>query len=194
MCGLKGSGKDTVGAYLVKEHGFERRSFADKLKESAAALFNIEPWQFEEWKNDPDVVVTINRKFYPEQDLNDPGILDIYVEKYQSVRSFLQRYGTESHRDVFGENFWVDQVLPVGGYYAGRAIVVTDVRFRNEMERIQTIGGHVVYVDRPALDLKDPHSSEVEVLYGKDVGYRLRNDRGTLELYGEIEFMLEALG
>jgi hypothetical protein len=187
LTGLKGSGKDTVGAYLVKEHGFERRSFADKLKESAAALFDVPAWQFDEWKRDPEMrvgfaVYSPTREMYY---LKDEGI---------TVREFLQRYGTEAHRDVFGRDFWIDHVLPVGGFYAGRAIVVTDVRFRNEMERIQLVGGHVIFVDRPALDQKDPHSSETEVGYGTEIGYHLMNDSTMDELYDNIERMLEELG
>jgi hypothetical protein len=188
LTGLKGSGKDVVGAYLVKEHGFERRSFADKLKESAAALFDVEAWEFDEWKNDPAMVVGIGQ---PSSEYDNS--IDT-LPPTLSVRNFLQRYGTEAHRDIFGRDFWVDNVLPVGGFYAGRAIVVTDVRFRNEMERIQLVGGHVIYVDRPALDQKDPHSSEQEVGYGADVGYHLMNDSTIDELYDNIERMLEELG
>ena len=179
LSGLKGSGKDTVGAYLVKEHGFERRSFADKLKESAAALFGVEVWQLEEWKNDPDAFIDIYSQGSPVTTL--------------IVREFLQRYGSEAHTDIFGEDFWADQVLPVGGFYAGRAIVVTDVRRRSEIDRVLTLGGHIVYIEGPALDQKDPHRTEVEMEYSARVGYRLKNDRGMMELYDNIEKMLEDL-
>lgn len=181
LCGLKGSGKDTVGAYLVKEHGFERKSFADKLKESVAALFDVEPWEIEQWKNDPGAYACI----LSVKGEVTPGL---------TIRQFLQRYGTEAHRDVFGQDFWVNQLLPMGGYYSGRNIVVTDVRFKNEIDRILTLDGHVIYVDRPALDQKDPHRSEEEVSYGKEIGYQLVNNLGVMELYEEIEDMLVVLG
>jgi len=181
LSGLKGSGKDTVGAYLVKEHGFERRSFADKLKESAAALFDIEVWQLEEFKNDSNMFIGIQR----DEGVDEWG--------WRTVREFLQRYGSEAHTDIFGDDFWADQVLPVGGFYAGRAIVVTDARRRSEIDRILTLSGHIVYVDRPALDQKDPHRTEVEMEYSARVGYRLKNDRGMMELYDNIEKMLEDL-
>ena len=35
--GFRGSGKDTVAAYLVKEHGFERKCVCRSLKRSIAA-------------------------------------------------------------------------------------------------------------------------------------------------------------
>ena len=52
--GAKGSGKDTVGQYLVERYDYTRVSFADLLKQSAAALFGVEPELWDELKNDPD--------------------------------------------------------------------------------------------------------------------------------------------
>jgi hypothetical protein len=187
LTGLRGSGKDTVGAYLVKQYGFERRAFADSLKQSVAALLDVDASRLDEWKNDPDVQVAVVRKFYSDQQLGD-GVEDLYVTDHQTMRSFLQRYGTESHRDVFGNDFWVDQLLPVGGYYAGRAICVTDCRFANEYERIIELGGHVANVVRPGLDLKDPHRSEDQSWLSDH--YQLVN-AGTIEdLYRRVDIML----
>lgn len=190
LSGLKGSGKDTVGAYLVKQYAFQRLSFADKLKQSAAALFGVEPSELEKMKNDPTVQVVIGR-------YTDTREAYYSFNDAMSVREMLQRYGTEAHRDVFGENFWVDQLLPVEGYYAGRAIVVTDVRFKNELRRITEIGGFTVFVNRPALDLKDPHRSEQEVLdYLEDERFDhvLMNDDTIDYLYGQVDQMLVRLG
>ena len=39
ICGLIGSGKGTVSDYLVDEYGFEKISFADKLKDGVSAVF-----------------------------------------------------------------------------------------------------------------------------------------------------------
>jgi len=40
ICGLIGSGKDTIADYLVKEHNFIKLSFADKLKDCVAEMFD----------------------------------------------------------------------------------------------------------------------------------------------------------
>src|SRR3954469_23707179 len=105
LTGFKGSGKDTVAAELIKNHGFERRSFADSLKRSAAALFNILPSEWEVLKNDDTAYVSIGHKGEPE------GLASHMWSPTRelTVREFLQRYGTESHRDIFGSMFWVDQ-------------------------------------------------------------------------------------
>ena len=40
ICGLIGCGKGTVGDILVENHGFTKLSFADKLKDGVATVFN----------------------------------------------------------------------------------------------------------------------------------------------------------
>ena len=39
ICGLIGSGKDTIADYLVNIHQFRRESFANSLKDAVAAVF-----------------------------------------------------------------------------------------------------------------------------------------------------------
>ena len=39
ICGLIGSGKDTIADILVQEKNFEKLSFADKLKDGVASVF-----------------------------------------------------------------------------------------------------------------------------------------------------------
>src|SRR5215467_4376192 len=137
LCGLKQSGKDTIAAYLVKEHGFERKAFADPLKRSVAALFDIPFSEIDKLKMDDSILVGVGRHGEEEYDqwIQHIGFHAI------TFRELLQRYGTEAHRDVFGNCFWVDLTLPVQGFYPGRAIVVTDVRFREEAERVKFLGG-----------------------------------------------------
>lgn len=198
LCGEKGSGKDTVAAYLIKEHGFERRAFADPMKKSVAALLDIPYHEIDNFKNDDTVFVTTGYKNFNVKQVaghgpNAPYEADAMWSPIRELtfREFLQRFGTESHRDVFGEDFWLDQTLPVGGYYSGRAIVVTDVRFENEVRRIQDLGGHVVRVMRPGLVSQDPHRSEAPSLLS--VNYRLINDGTIEELSGHIEHMLDIM-
>jgi len=47
VCGLIGSGKDTIADYLVNIHQFRRESFANSLKDAVAAVFG---WDRECWK------------------------------------------------------------------------------------------------------------------------------------------------
>jgi hypothetical protein len=174
LSGIKGSGKDTVGAYLLKEHGFERKAFADPLKKSIAALFDIPFKDVDTLKIDNEAKVEVTTS------------LGLGLHSGLSFREFLQRYGTEAHREIFGFDFWLDQTLPMGGYYPGRAIVVTDVRFRNEAERVRALGGINWLVLRETVrpeETTPQHSSEVcDYLDLIDHGI---DNNGTIDELGE---------
>ena len=212
LTGLKQSGKDTVGAYLVKEHKFERRSFADPLKKSLCALLDIPFWDEPKFKNDPTVMVTVGYKTGRPQvrELDDEGNTWLagidYPEEiipsnmWSPIREFTfreieQRYGDEAHKPFFGEDCWTNIALPVDGFYTGRAIVITDCRFQVEANRILELGGFIVKVERKAVipETPDMHRSETEQLT-LQYHYLLHNDSTLEELYRSIETMLEALG
>ena len=177
LCGLKGSGKDTVAAHLVKSYGYERRAFADPLKKSVANLFNIPFKDIDIYKND----------------LNIEVILTGYGESMTfTFREFLQRYGTEAHRDVpeMGTDFWVDLTLPVRGYYENRDLVVTDVRFKSEAKRIRHLDGVIVEVNRPGLDSQDQHRSEQE-FKELAIDYTIFNNGSIDDLGTGVELMMK---
>jgi hypothetical protein len=142
LTGKAGAGKSTAGTYLAEAYGFELRSFAAPLKASAASLLGVDVSDLEMWKNEPGVTVEVWRD-HPE------GQMAI---RRMTMRQFLQRYGTESHRDVFGSDFWVEQGM--AGVYReslrapGTRIAWTDVRFPNEAEAIRAKGGIILRIDR----------------------------------------------
>lgn len=151
LTGKKGAGKDTAGDYLVREHGFTRLSFADPLKISAAACWpDVTKEDWDVWKSDLDVRVEITR--------------DEQVLASVTGRQFLQRYGTEAHREVFGDAFWIENVeqeldeAPDSWNY-----VITDARFENEVLALKKFGAVIVSIDRPGVDMADQHASETSV-------------------------------
>lgn len=161
LTGKMGAGKDEVFKrlqLLYGEHLYRRASFADPLKKSAAALFGVSAEVLDAWKNEPTLRVTVLDVKGAGRDLG----------RSFSVREILQRYGTEAHRDVFGEDFWVDvamndlekqrgkdAMLRVGPY----TYVFTDVRFENEARAIERAGGMIVRVNGVDEDTGD-HASE----------------------------------
>ena len=156
LVGKKSAGKDTVGAILVEYHEFERQSFADPLKQSAAALFGVPVETWDKLKNDPHAVISFSAQI-------DAPFGDLDVVR-MTVREFLQRYGTEAHRDVFGGSFWVDvaerRLVEAIERGPGERIVFTDCRFPEEVGLIRKYGGLVVRVVRPGTDASDTHASE----------------------------------
>lgn len=179
LTGQKGAGKDTVAAYLIKTHGFERKAFADPLKRSVAAMFGIPFHSIDSWKNNEFISVKI---------LNCDGIMASLT-----FREFLQRFGTEAHRDVFGENFWLDYTLPMDGHYVGRKLAITDARFANEAKRVRAVGGHIVEVKRPGLSEQDQHRSE-DGLPEELIDAHILNEGAVDQLYEQIETILSLFG
>ena len=193
--GRKGSGKDTAFLSIrdwAEERGLRafRQGFAHKLKLSAYRCFHPNPpeWETEvdevtmalQWadyiKRDPDEkydVTMVNAVGYKLE--HESGIASYRV----SGREFLQNYGTEAHRDVFGEDFWVDQLLPMDlwqeNFNEADFAVIIDVRFENEAQRIRDLGGVVWYVDRPEIEDGDEHASE-QILSSRLIDTTIPND------------------
>lgn len=172
--GKKQAGKDTVyeravhllGAGTKANATVERVSFADLLYESAAAALGVTVDVLRQWKSHPTAFVELRV-------VGDRSAE--WIESTATVREYLQRYGTEAHRELFGPNFWVDHVDLTD--HEGRIVLVTDVRFRNEAQAVADAGGSIVRVTGPS-DVEgagDGHASE-EGLPSWLIDYDLRND------------------
>lgn len=161
--GFKGSGKDTVASYLVKNHGFTRLAFADLLKLSVAALFDIPVKWLDDYKDDPNCYVAIGWKGEPGEKFEGQPSKMWSPMVELTLRDFLKRYGTESHRDVFGNDFWIDQLFKYerthSEWHRGDRYCISDARFANELRAIIELGGFNVRVVRPGLKA-DEHRSE----------------------------------
>jgi deoxynucleotide monophosphate kinase-like protein len=180
LAGYKNSGKDTVGKHLVENWGFTQYAFADKVKEAACALVDITIEQLESWKNDPSILVHID-----EGPFEGRGI---------TFREFLQRFGTEMGRGVFGKDFWINQlnheIMVVDGLDPfHHKIVITDVRFPNEVQYIKRRRGQMFWIDRPECS-SDGHESEMLVL---DEPIIISNNDSLETLYGRIDNIMMGL-
>lgn len=106
---------------------------------------------------------------------------------YLSPRYALQRIGTEWGRHCY-DNTWVDYAIRIGGTLTAnkqahytpqrgmwldpavpekvtpyKAVIISDVRFVNEIKGIRKAGGKLVRVKRPGLDSPAwQHASETE--------------------------------
>lgn len=186
--GFKGAGKDTIGKIFVEDHGFKRIAFADKLKDAVAALWGIPRHWVDDYK-DPDAhsYVTLHG--------GEPDNLGSTTQRSMDWRDFLKRFGTEMGRDVFGNDFWVDQLLPMKEWPVAQADkryhgnrCVTDCRFANEMGRIKSLGGHIIRVERPGL-VSDGHRSE-EVPESWMIDYTIHNDGTIDDLHSKVDHAL----
>ena len=125
ICGLIGSGKDTIAEYLIKEHNYIKLSFADKLKDSVATMFD---WDRElldgktnesrKWRESVD-------KYWTQE--TGEEITPRYV---------LQLFGTECMRDGFYDGIWVSLTKKKILDNPDKKFVIPDVRFPNEAKMI----------------------------------------------------------
>lgn len=135
--GFIGSGKDTAADYLVNFHGFRRDSFANTLKDAVSAVFGWDRVLLEgrtkearEWRERVD-------PWWAER-LNMPHLTPRWV---------LQFWGTEVCRQGFHDDIWIAS-LENKMRKTGDDIVISDVRFPNEIKAIKNAGGKVIRVVR----------------------------------------------
>jgi hypothetical protein len=177
--GFRRSGKDTTYhrvAALAQGENVRRAAFADKLKIMAALSIGYTG-------TNEELIGAMDR-------LKETGRVESYLgDTHHSIdgRRYLQNFGQHA-RHVFGDSFWVDQVLPVPTASGLKSVpksdedywqpvteanmrqvqmrypgvdwlCVTDVRYPNEAERVLLLGGEVWEVIKPGLE-SDGHSSE----------------------------------
>lgn len=180
IIGLNGrmqSGKDTVATMLSQAfENIERVAFADKLKDSAAAALQITRDQLEDIKLRGFIQIGLEDE--------DGGT---FVNSL-SGREYLQYYGTEAHRDIFGDDFWVAQALDQQ-VTDGTILVVTDMRFPNEISAVIDRGGIAVKVRREEADSKPILHPSEQTLPDEDFDYFLDNNGTKAELMNDVLMM-----
>ena len=161
LIGLNGrlkSGKDTTFEVIKGLYpNAERLSFADPLKDSAAQALGISRELLEILKNHEEIHMEIPTSTVMSSSLSSEGKAELAHWKLNG-RVYLQRYGTEAHREIFGDDFWVDQTLPEGLNHIDKLLVVTDMRFPNEAQRVLDLGVVTIKIVR---DVKTAHSAHL---------------------------------
>ena len=204
--GLIGAGKDTAADYLVNFHGFRRDSFANTLKDAVAHVFGWDRTLLEgrtkearEWREQVD-------PWWAER-LQIPKLTPRWV---------LQYWGTEVCRVGFHDDIWIAS-LENKMRKTRDNIVISDVRFPNEIKAIHNAGGLVIRVKRgddPAwfqaatdynkgpngnaawslsknkLDQLKVHASEYSWV-GGDIDYTVWNNASIDDLFDQIKNLVE---
>ena len=205
ICGLIGSGKDTIADYLQNIHQFKRESFAHTLKDAVAAVFGWDRELLEgrtkhsrEWRE------TVDSWWATRLDM--PNLTPRWV---------LQYWGTEVFRKGFHDDLWI-AALENKLRNSSDDIVITDCRFPNEIRAIREAGGVVIRVRRgpdpewmniatianqsatpgaSAQILKDLgiHASE-SAWAGTKFDYEINNDADGLDpLFAQIKNLVQGL-
>jgi hypothetical protein len=127
ICGLIGSGKDTVGQVLVNEYGYTKLSFAGTLKDITAVLFD--------W--DRDMLEGATPESRAEREIPDPFWSEKMGQDW-SPRWALQFLGTEVMRNHLHTDIWLNTLA--NQVRKHDKVVITDCRFPNEIDFVKEHG------------------------------------------------------
>lgn len=140
ITGFIGAGKDTV-ANIIRDRGFYKIAFADKLKDVCSIVFG---WPRELLEGNS----LESRKFRQEVDR-------FWAEKLQipnfTPRMALQLVGTECFRNHFSNNIWITSVEREIYNVGAKNVVLSDCRFGNEIEFVRQNNGKIIRVENQEL-------------------------------------------
>lgn len=166
IVGYIGSGKDTVAKHIV-QHGGVHDSFAAPLKDLASAVFG--------WDRDLLEGDTVESREYRETP-------DMFWSRKTGIPNFtprlaLQLLGTDVMRNHFHTDVWLHSLeyrICARGSTASYT-VISDARFRNELELIHQMGGCVLWVQRG--ELPEWHDVAVSANSGNVISKKIMNTK-----------------
>lgn len=152
------SGKDTVAEMLVREREFTRFAFADILREYAYRVNPVVLLSSGEVELLPTghckarcQTVLSYKSLVDGPALNLAEIVDMVgweqAKSVRGVRRTLQELGHHG-REMIGPNVWVDALFSAVAASGAERVVISDVRYDNEAERIRREGGITAHVIR----------------------------------------------
>jgi hypothetical protein len=130
LSGAAGSGKSTAAQYLHDAHRYQRKRFAQPLKDALRRILQSAMLDDQ----------IIERMI--EGDLKE---VPATVLLGKTPRKAMQTLGTEWGRNCIGGDFWVNLMRhALDTSKRGSLIVIEDVRFDNEAALIRAYGGKII--------------------------------------------------
>ena len=172
LSGLKRSGKDTVGSYLIQNYSCKRYAFADEVKRLARELF---PEEFVQNDKPVDLLQWLGNTMRQRNP-------DVWINRLSTMIQLTKD--------------------PVPN------LVVTDVRYPNEVQALKNLGFTIVKVQVP-VEVSIERSKATEVNFTEELllheseqlaqsneqyyDYVIENTGTLEELYSKVEEMVEVL-
>ena len=175
ILGNKNHGKDTISDYISNKYDFKKEAFAGPLKDICKILFGFN-----------------NNQLY--------GDSKDKVDKHWGFtpRDILQFVGTELFRNKMdemipgiGTNFWLKCMRRK---CLQQNIVISDVRFQNEVDFIHELNGIIIKVQRDEIKTNDNHISEQEVEHISNYDFLIKNNSDKSILYSKVDEVIKQLG
>lgn len=198
IMGLKGSGKNTVADIICKlDPSFKSIAFADTLKDVVSTLFG--------WDRELLEGKTPESRSWREK---KNEFWSSVLGRDFTPRIALQEIGTNVMRDHFCKDIWVNVLKYKLICNSSQNFIITDVRFKNEIDMLKGLGAMFIEVRRPpkpsywedasnynkGITINVPKS--IETIHPSEwdwIGYTetdIINNDGTLE---ELEYKVKEL-
>lgn len=177
LCGLAGSGKDTVAQLLATHLRFSQLAFADALRNEVCEAFGVDLSILtrRDTKETPTPALALIRCSTASgfgmavidqcKWLKIGASLRKEFEAPRPPRQIMQWWGTEYRRQFYGQNYWTRKlkarvhIQQEGNQWRH---VISDVRFDNEADAIRAMGGVIWQIKRPDLKHDTSHCSETD--------------------------------
>ena len=162
LAGRKESGKSEL-ASICNKYGYETLSFATPLKTLIANLLGITIADVNKLKNANNTYVLQSMDLiFLSKETDIP--IEIIKEKcgdksFKNTRELMQFIGTDLIRE-YCSDWHINKVREIIETNGDKNFVIDDVRFPNERELIESLGGTLWFVVRPKLDNVSNHISE----------------------------------
>ncbi len=162
LAGRKESGKSEL-ASICNKYGYETLSFATPLKTLIANLLGITIADVNKLKNANNTYVLQSMDLiFLSKETDIP--IEIIKEKcgdksFKNTRELMQFIGTDIIRE-YCSDWHINKVREIIETNSDKNFVIDDVRFPNERELIESLGGTLWFVVRPKLDNVSNHISE----------------------------------
>ena len=180
ILGRKRCGKDTIGNYAIANYDYKRYAFADPIKDILKIMFDFDEKQLNENKEQID-------------------------ERWGvSPRTILQHFGTEICRNdltkyiknikLEDDTLWIKLFRIFYEKNHDKDIIITDVRFLDEINAIKSMGGKILKVNRTNIEY-DIHSSEKDIdNHDSDlIDYNIDNNNTLDDLYSQVDTILNLI-
>lgn len=185
IIGRARAGKDTAGKWFVDGRGYRRVAFADALKEAALKVNPmVDVYDYGDGVDTlSDVLqrppVVDYRRPYSNVDRRAPW--ERAKDEVPEVRRILQELGSAMR--AVDPDIWIRPVLAkaIEANDAGVPVVVTDVRYPNEVEALKRAGFRLLHINRPGVPQLDHESERL----GPEAAHYLVQNDGDLAHLGE---------
>lgn len=175
LTGFAKSGKSTA-AEILRSLGGQEVAFAAHLKDVSSVIFGVPREHFDDqaYKEVPLSFTRIISASDVEQILNyfevPARFIPTAIMKHRGVKMNTPRYiaqyvGTEILRSI-DENIHINMAFKLAGGSTAKFLVLSDVRFDNELKAVQTRDGLLLGIDRKAAtpaNVASLHPSEREI-------------------------------